>query len=51
MNAMKIRCWALYSHVYFFFESGGTLAQATERWGAKTEVFYLYAVYLSAKGR
>ncbi len=43
----KIRYWALYSHIYFFFEAGGTLDEALRRWGSTGAVLYFYDFFRS----
>jgi hypothetical protein len=42
---VNVRYWALYSHVYFYFESGGSLKLALKKWKASEIVIYFYRFY------
>lgn len=42
---VNVRYWALYSHVYFYFESGGSLKAALKKWRAEEVVIYFYRFY------
>jgi len=43
---VNIRYWALYSHIYLYFEQGGTINNALKKYKELTDiVFYFYKFY------
>jgi|LakMenEpi03Aug12_release.lakeMendotaPanAssembly.Ray.scaffolds.fasta_scaffold5144607_1 hypothetical protein len=47
---INIRYWALYSHIYSYFEQGGTIKNAFNKYKELSDVvLYFYKFYLQQK--